>query len=132
MLLLSSTLLFTHPTSTTLFPVLSKLTASVLSFEDLTDNSSNPEMWWISSDHRQGFCSGRSLDRCSRLCWEGPAARAAITSHIPSRYTTHNRRALPKQNVKQILFHYRVMIQSCMAHTATLLQKRKPRLPLDF
>jgi hypothetical protein len=39
MLLLSSTLLFTHPTSTTLFPVLSKLTASVLSFEDLTDNS---------------------------------------------------------------------------------------------
>jgi hypothetical protein len=39
MLLLSSTLLFTHPTSTTLFPVLSKLTASVLSFEDLMDNS---------------------------------------------------------------------------------------------
>jgi hypothetical protein len=39
MLLLSSTLLFTHPTSTTLFPVLSKLTILVLSFEDLTDNS---------------------------------------------------------------------------------------------
>jgi hypothetical protein len=39
MLLLSSTLLFTYPTSTTLFPVLSKLTVSVLSFEDLTDNS---------------------------------------------------------------------------------------------
>jgi hypothetical protein len=39
MLLLSSTLLFTHPTSTTLFPVLSKLTVSVLSFEELTDNS---------------------------------------------------------------------------------------------
>jgi hypothetical protein len=31
--------MFTHPTSTTLFPVLSKLTVSVLSFEDLTDNS---------------------------------------------------------------------------------------------
>jgi hypothetical protein len=39
MLLLSSTLMFTHPTSTTLFPVLSKLTILVLSFEDLTDNS---------------------------------------------------------------------------------------------
>jgi hypothetical protein len=38
--LLSSTLLFTHPTSTTLFPVFSKLTVSVLSFEDLTDNCS--------------------------------------------------------------------------------------------
>jgi hypothetical protein len=35
----SSTLLCTQPTSTTLFPVLSKLTGSVLSFEDLTDNS---------------------------------------------------------------------------------------------
>jgi hypothetical protein len=33
------TLLFTHPTSTTLFPVLSKLTISVLSFEDLMDKS---------------------------------------------------------------------------------------------
>jgi hypothetical protein len=31
--------LCTQPTSTTLFPVLSKLTDSVLSFEDLTDNS---------------------------------------------------------------------------------------------
>jgi hypothetical protein len=39
MLLLSSTLLFTHPTSTTLFLVLSKLTVLVLSFEDLMDNS---------------------------------------------------------------------------------------------
>jgi hypothetical protein len=36
---LSSTLLCTQPTSTTLFPGLSKLTGSVLSFEDLTDNS---------------------------------------------------------------------------------------------
>jgi hypothetical protein len=35
----SSTLLCTQPTSTTLFLVLSKLTGSVLSFEDLTDNS---------------------------------------------------------------------------------------------
>jgi hypothetical protein len=35
----SCILLFTQPTSTTLFPVLSKLTSSVLSFEDLTDNS---------------------------------------------------------------------------------------------
>jgi hypothetical protein len=34
-----STLLRTHSTSTTLFPILSKLTVSVLSFEDLTDNS---------------------------------------------------------------------------------------------
>jgi hypothetical protein len=32
----SSTILCTQPTSTTLFPVLSKLTGSVLSFEDLT------------------------------------------------------------------------------------------------
>jgi hypothetical protein len=32
LLLLSSTLLFTHPTSTTFFPVLSKLSVSVLSF----------------------------------------------------------------------------------------------------
>jgi hypothetical protein len=39
--LLSSTLLFTHPTSTTLFLVLNKLIVSVLSFEDLTDNSNN-------------------------------------------------------------------------------------------
>jgi hypothetical protein len=39
MLFLSSTLLFIHPTSTTLFPVLSKLTVLVLYFEDLTDNS---------------------------------------------------------------------------------------------
>jgi hypothetical protein len=31
-----------QPTSTTLFPVLSKLTGSVLSFEDLTDNSNRP------------------------------------------------------------------------------------------
>jgi hypothetical protein len=30
--------LYTHPTSTTLFPILSKLTSSVLSFEDFTDN----------------------------------------------------------------------------------------------
>jgi hypothetical protein len=44
MLLLSSTLLFTHPTSTTLFPILSKLTVSVLSFEDLTDNSITLEL----------------------------------------------------------------------------------------
>jgi hypothetical protein len=43
MLLLSSTLLFTHPTSTTLFPVLSKLTVSIFSFEDLTDNSTITE-----------------------------------------------------------------------------------------
>jgi hypothetical protein len=35
----SSTLLCTQPTSTTLFPVLSKLTGSILSFEDLMDNS---------------------------------------------------------------------------------------------
>jgi hypothetical protein len=35
----SSTLLCTQPTSTTLFPVLSKLTGLVLSFEDLMDNS---------------------------------------------------------------------------------------------
>jgi hypothetical protein len=39
MLLLSSTLLHTHPTSTTLFPVLSKQSVLVLSFEYLTDNS---------------------------------------------------------------------------------------------
>jgi hypothetical protein len=39
MLLLTFILLCTHPTSTTLFPVLSKLTISIPSFEDLTDNS---------------------------------------------------------------------------------------------
>ena len=39
MLLLSSILLFTHPTLTTLFPILSNLTVSILSFEDLIDNS---------------------------------------------------------------------------------------------
>ena len=39
MLLLSSTLLYIHPTSTTLFPVLSKHSVLVLSFEYLTDNS---------------------------------------------------------------------------------------------
>jgi hypothetical protein len=37
MLLLSS--IFTHPTSTTLFPVLSKQSVLVLSFEYLTDDS---------------------------------------------------------------------------------------------
>jgi hypothetical protein len=35
----STTLLCTQPTSTTLFPILSKLIGSVLSFEDLTNNS---------------------------------------------------------------------------------------------
>jgi hypothetical protein len=39
MLLLSSTLLCTHPTSTTLFLILSKQSVLVLSFEYLMDNS---------------------------------------------------------------------------------------------
>jgi hypothetical protein len=39
MLLLSSTILCTHSTSTTLFPVLRKQSVSVPSFEYLTDNS---------------------------------------------------------------------------------------------
>jgi hypothetical protein len=33
----------THPTSTTLFPILSKVIVSILSFEDLTDNSNSQE-----------------------------------------------------------------------------------------
>jgi hypothetical protein len=37
--LLSSTLLCTHPTSTTLFPILSKVSVLILSFEYLTNNS---------------------------------------------------------------------------------------------
>jgi hypothetical protein len=49
MLLLYSTLLFTHPTSTTLFPLLSKLVVSVLSFEELTDNSNiSTKIWKVS------------------------------------------------------------------------------------
>jgi hypothetical protein len=39
MLLLSSILLYIHPTSTTLFPILSKQSVLVLSFEYLTDSS---------------------------------------------------------------------------------------------
>jgi hypothetical protein len=129
MLLFFSTLLFTGPTSTTLFPILSKLIVLVLFFEDLTDNSNI----WTHGSKIMRFLSfqpklGHAVNQCqySRICPNVPK-----TTQNYQNLTKSAQRQLARgtfkchQNLRFYCFS-KIIISMCRGSTRVCVQR------LDF